>query len=183
MVKNDNSISSLHHFCNHEAGKLTSIETQMKQNLREWIILARSRQLRTILYDYHDVVRQHAAKLESFYQEEVNAPIVIDRALEAFVKEANEKIKQCSDPEIMDACLVTCIQAINHFKILLYKTAGVFAKELGMEKAAITFREMETNEKHIDHCLSQLTQYDINKNTQALLIITGENLKNKKYTS
>jgi ferritin-like metal-binding protein YciE len=82
-------------------------------------------------------------------------------------------MKYCADPEVKDACLLACIQAINHFKISEYGTAAAFAKELNMEKSATVFHEMEINEKHIDDRLSQLAEYEINRKARAPIVIAG----------
>jgi len=82
--------------------------------------------------------------------------------MQAFIEEANEKQNTCTDAEVKDACLLACIQAINHFKISMYGTAAAFAKVLGMEKHAAVFHEAEVNEKQIDDRLSQLAEHEIN---------------------
>ena len=80
---------------------------------------------------------------------------------------ADEKMSYCTDTEIKDACMLACIQLINHYKISAYGTAAAFAKELDLEKRVTMFHEMETNEKHIDDRLSQLASYEINRKARA----------------
>ena len=82
--------------------------------------------------------------------------------MRAFIEEVEEKLSNCSDSEVKDACLLASIQAINHFKISTYGTAAAFANALGMEKQAAIFHEVEVNEKQIDDRLSQLAEHEIN---------------------
>ena len=73
--------------------------------------------------------------------------------------------------EVKDACLLACIQAINHYKISSYGTAAAFAIALGMEKAAAVFHEAEINEKHIDDRLSQLAEYEVNTKAKTPILL------------
>ncbi|HEX5027142.1 MAG TPA: DUF892 family protein [Agriterribacter sp.] len=164
-------ISTLQQLLNYEASKFTIAEIQLKRNLEEWIIQAGSLPLKTVLQKYFGFVQQHVQKLETFMEEEkINSLSIADRVMKAFVEDANEKMSCCADAEVKDACLLACIQVINHFKISIYGTAGAFAKELDLEKAAAVFHEMEINEKHIDDRLSQLAEYEINKKARAPIV-------------
>ena len=174
MKENHQTITTLHQLLNYEAGKFMAAEIRLKHNLEEWINQADSLQLKVVLRKYLDFVQQHVQKLESFIEEEkISSLSIADRVMNAFVEEVNEKMKYCTDTEVKDACLVACIQVINHFKISIYGTATAFATELNMEKAATVFHEMEINEKHIDDRLSQLAEYEINKKARAPIVIAG----------
>ena len=91
--------------------------------------------------------------------------------MEAFVLETNDQMMACSDLEVRDACLLACIQAINHYKISTYGTAATFANALGNEKAALLFHEAEINEKQVDDRLSQLAIHEINSKAKAPIVI------------
>jgi ferritin-like metal-binding protein YciE len=115
------------------------------------------------LQKYHDFVVQHVTKMESFFEEEeIISLSLTNRVMQAFIEEANEKLNSCSDVFVKDACMLACIQAINHYKISIYGTASAFARELEMEKYAGIFHESEVNEKQIDDRLSQLAEHEIN---------------------
>ena len=93
--------------------------------------------------------------------------------MKAFIEEANERLSNCTDAEVKDACLLASIQVINHFKISSYGTAAAFSNALGMEKAAAVFHEAEINEKQIDDRLSQLAQHEINIKAKAPIVLPG----------
>jgi ferritin-like metal-binding protein YciE len=174
MEENYHTIATLHELLHYEASKFTASEIQLKHSLGEWINQAGSLQLKTVLQKYLGFVQQHVQKLESFLEEEkISSLSISDRVMKAFVEEADQKMKYCADTEVKDACLLACIQAINHFKISEYGTAAAFAKELNMEKSATVFHEMEINEKHIDDRLSQLAEYEINRKARAPIVIAG----------
>jgi len=91
--------------------------------------------------------------------------------MHAFIEEAEEKLNACTDAEVRDACLLACIQSINHFKISTYGTAAAFAKALDMENQAVIFHEAEINEKQIDDRLSQLAEFEINVKAKAPIVL------------
>jgi ferritin-like metal-binding protein YciE len=93
--------------------------------------------------------------------------------MQAFIEDAKEKLENCTDAAIKDACLLASVQAINHFKISTYGTAAAFAKALGMEKSGIVFHEAEINEKQIDDRLSQLAEHEINVEAKSPLVLPG----------
>jgi ferritin-like metal-binding protein YciE len=94
----------------------------------------------------------------------VSNPIML-----AFIKETDECLASCTNAAIKDACILACIQEINHYKISFYGTGAEFSTLLELEKSANMFREAEVNEKHIDDHLSQLAKYEINKKAKSPL--------------
>jgi ferritin-like metal-binding protein YciE len=163
MTENNLTIATLHHLLDYDARKFTSAEIQVKNILPEWINKASSFKLKAVLQKYLDFVHQHVQKMEDFFEEEkLTSLSLTNRVMHAFIEEANEKLSNCTDAEVKDACLLACIQAISHFKISMYGTAAAFANALGMEKQAGIFHEAEVSEKQIDDRLSQLAEHEIN---------------------
>ena len=174
MTGNNQTITTLHNLLDYDARKFTSAEIQLKNSLPEWIIKVGSLQLKTVLQKYLGFVQQNAQKMESFFAEEkISSLSLTNRVMRAFIEEAEEKLSNCSDAAIKDACLLAGIQAINHFKISTYGTAAAFAKALGMEKQAAIFHEAEVNEKQIDDRLSQLAEHEINIKAKAPIVLPG----------
>jgi ferritin-like metal-binding protein YciE len=91
--------------------------------------------------------------------------------MEAFILEVEDKMDRCSDLEVRDACLLECIQAINHFKISAYGSNAAFANALGMESQAALFFQAEVREKQIDDRLSQLAENEVNKIARAPIVL------------
>lgn len=174
MTENNQTITTLHHLLDYDARKFSSAEIQLKNSLPEWINKAGSLQLKTVLQKYLDFVQEHVQKMDSFFDEEkINSLSLTNRVMKAFIEEAEEKLANCTDAAIKDACLLACIQAINHFKISTYGTAAAFAKTLGMEKQAAIFHGAEVNEKQIDDRLSQLAEHEINIKAKAPILLQG----------
>ncbi|MDB5277514.1 MAG: hypothetical protein JWR61_2469 [Ferruginibacter sp.] len=163
MKENIAIINNLHHLMDYDARKFITAETVLKNSLHNWINTAGSLKLKTVLQKYFDYVQQHIQKMEEFYKEEaiVTAGLT-NRVMPAFIADAEEKLENCTDPTVKDACLLACVQAINHYKISAYGTAAAFANALELEKHAVFFREAAVNEKQIDDRLSQLAEHEIN---------------------
>jgi len=172
MTENIQTITTLHNLLDYDARKFTSAEVQLKNSLPGWISKAGSLKLKTVLQKYLDFVQQHVQKLEGFFEEEqISSLSLNNRVMHAFIEEAEEKLNDCTDAGVRDACLLACIQAINHFKISTYGTAAAFAKALDMEKQASVFHEAEINEKQIDDRLSQLAKFEINVKAKAPIVL------------
>ena len=172
MAENNQTITTLQNLLDYDASKFISAEVQLKNSLPEWINKAGSLQLKTVLQKYLDFVQQHVQKMEGFDEEEKIVSLSLtNQVMKAFIEEAEEKLSNCTDAEIKDACLLACIQVINHFKISSYGTAAAFAKALGMEKQAAVFHEAEVNEKQIDDRLSQLAEHEINIKAKTPIVL------------
>ena len=172
MTDNSQPITTLHNLLNHDASKFTSAEIQLRNSLPEWINKAGSLKFKTVLQKYMDLVQQHVQKLEGFFEkEQISSLSINNRVMFAFIGEAEEKLLNCTDAEVRDACLLACIQSINHFKISTYGTAAAFANALDMKDHAAIFHEAEVSEKQIDDRLTQLAEHEINNRAKVPIFL------------
>ncbi|HLG41078.1 MAG TPA: DUF892 family protein [Chitinophagaceae bacterium] len=174
MFGNNHPITTLHNLLNYDAGKFSSGEVQLKIILPEWISKASSLKLKDVLRKYAEYVQEHAERLGNFIESEGLLSLSAgNKIITAFIEETEEKLASCADAEVKDACLLACIQGINHYKISSYGTAAAFSKALGMEKQAAIFHDAEVNEKQIDDRLSQLAEFEINARAKAPITLPG----------
>jgi len=165
-------ISTLHNLIDYDISRFMSAEVQLKHSLAEWINKANSLQLKNVLQRYLTFVQQHLEKMEEFFeQEKIGSLSLNNRVMQAYITETNEKLENCTHLEVKDACLLSCVQAINHFKISTYGTAAAFANALGLDKSAAVFHEAEINEKHIDDRLSQLAEHEVNIKAKTPIVL------------
>ena len=173
MKENNLTITNLQDLLDYNARKFTNAEIQLKNSLTEWIAKTSSLKLKDVLRKYFDFVQQHVQKLEGFFEaEQISSLSSSNRIIKSFIEETDEKLNNCTDPEVRDACLLASVQDINHFKISLYGTAAAFARELNLEKFASVFHEAEINEKQIDDRLSQLAEHEINIRAKAPILLS-----------
>ena len=172
MENNNQSISTLHNLLDYDARNFMTAEINLEKSLLEWINTATSLQLKNVLQKYLDFIKRHEQSINAFYEDEkINFTSIANRVMQAFIEETNEKLSNCQDLEVKDACLLACIQSINHYKISAYGTAAAFAYALGMEKEGNVFRQAEINEKQIDDRLSQLAEHEINARAKAPIVL------------
>ena len=168
-----NKINTLHNLLDYDARKFTVAEIQLQKAIPEWIEKANSIKLKTVLLKYQDVIKSHVSKLENFFEEEsIIYMSVSNPVMHAFIEEGEEKLINCSENSVRDACLLALIQNINHYKISCYGTAAAFANALDMHKTASLFHEAEVNEKQIDDRLSQLAEHEINVEAKTPIVIS-----------
>jgi ferritin-like metal-binding protein YciE len=165
-------IANLHNLLDYDARQFTSAEIQLKKIMPGWISKANSLQMKTILQKYMDFITGHIQQIEKFFESEhIDSLSLHNHIMQAFINETETKLSNCTDAEVRDACLLACIQAMNHFKISMYGTAAAFSNALGMEQYAAAFHIAEVNEKQIDDRLSQLAEFEINNKAKAPIVL------------
>jgi ferritin-like metal-binding protein YciE len=173
MKEYNKPIATLRDLLDYNAQKFTAAEVELRNNLSKWINLVSSPKLKAALQEYQEKVQEHVHKFEKFFEEEqINSFSVANKIMLAFIEETDEKLNRCANHDVRDACLLACIQGINHFKISLYGTAAAFAKELEMGEFVKRFHEAEVNEKEIDEKLTQLAKHGINSDAEVPIILS-----------
>ncbi len=168
------SIATLRNLLDDYAARFASAEAQLRKHIPDWIRKTDSLKLKNSLQKYLDFVSSHIDLLNRFIDtEQIGLLPLNGKVMDAFIRETDEKLSECSDQEVINACLLAQVQSINHYKISAYGTAAAFALALGMEKAAIVFHEAEVNEKQIDDRLSQLAEHEINPRAMAPIVLPG----------
>lgn len=172
MISNRKPIATLHDLLDHNAQKFIPGEIELKTSLMEWKLIPDSLKLKSVLEKYLVITQDHIRDLENFYAEEkISLLNLANKTMLAFIDETNEKLTDCADPRVKDACLLASVQLINHYKISTYGTAAAYARELGMESWATVFHKAEVDEKQIDDRLSQLAEHEINNRARTPLVI------------
>jgi ferritin-like metal-binding protein YciE len=157
-------VASLSDLLALETARIMEGEKYLIQVLPDWIQQVTSSKLRKILEHYLDCIQHHEQQMISFFQPPTFSPTVgKNRVIRALVEEADEKLGYCADHEIYDACLLACVQEINHYKISVYGTVSAFFIALGQNYPAAVFHKAEKDEKRIDEQLSFQANLDINE--------------------
>jgi ferritin-like metal-binding protein YciE len=169
------TIKTLHNLADYDAMKLAGAETQLINILPDWIGKAGPVSLKVVLEKYQDYIRQHRQKILDYYKERDSYPFNrTNNIMQAFILETREKLNNCMDIEVRDACLLSCVQGINHYKISMYGTAAAFAKSIGDEKLGKVFYNAEQDEKEIDNSLSKLAKQEINTRARAPIVLGSQ---------
>ena len=170
MTDIHDSLESLHQLFDYDVKKFISAEAELLSHLPKFMEASSSLKLKNILMRYEEYVKNHLSDLNNFIQEEKISLVDFTNAIMiAFIKDVNDKMALCANSYVKDACILSCIQGINHYKISVYGSAAAFSNALGMPYYAKVFHEAEVNEKKIDDRLSQLAEFEINNQAKVRL--------------
>jgi ferritin-like metal-binding protein YciE len=78
-------------------------------------------------------------------------------ALKGLVQETEELISETKEPNVLDAGLIGCAQAVEHYEMARYGTLLAWAEQLDMEDAAELLEETLDEEKETDEKLTELS--------------------------
>ena len=156
-------IHNLHDLVDYDGRKLSGAERLLENVLPEWINAGSAVALKNVLRKYLEYVKRNSNSLKEFINEEgVGKLSRENNIMQAFIVDAREQLSNCTDADVKDACLLSCIQSISHYKINMYGTVATYAKALDNKRAAHIFHHAKLNEEEIDHSLSQLAKTEIN---------------------
>ena len=84
-------------------------------------------------------------------------------AIDGIVTEAEEIMKDASDPEVLDAAALASAQAVEHYEITRYGTLVAWARELGRNDCASVLQQILDQEKATDLKLTQIAEARVNR--------------------
>jgi ferritin-like metal-binding protein YciE len=87
-------------------------------------------------------------------------------ALKGLVQETEELMDEAKNPDVLDAGLIGCAQAVEHYEMARYGTLKAWAEQLEMEDAAELLEETLEEEKAADEKLSELAFGGLNEEAE-----------------
>jgi ferritin-like metal-binding protein YciE len=171
MANQNVSIESLRNLFDYDIEKFISAEIQLRKKMPSFIESSTSLKLKSALLRYSDFIQKHIDILNEFVEKEQMPLLEFSNVImSAFLEDMDDKILNCKNGYVKDACIISCIQVINHYKISVYGSAAAFSNSLGLEEFATTFHSAEVNEKQIDDRLSQMAEFEINAQAKVRLV-------------
>lgn len=79
-------------------------------------------------------------------------------AMQGLVQEAQKLMQQNASPEVLEAGLIACQQAMEHYEMAGYGTARTYAQLLGDQEAVQLLEQTLQEEKTADEQLTQVAQ-------------------------
>ena len=83
-------------------------------------------------------------------------------AMDGLVEECEEAIEEGEPGPVLDAALIACAQAIEHYEIARYGTMTRWAREMGHEEVAGMLHETLAEEKAFDLRLTEIAEARVN---------------------
>lgn len=125
---------------------------------------ASSTALRVALDDHLRETELHIARLEQVFARLDRQPSSRDcPAIAGLIAETEALIAQARDPEVLDAGLIGCAQAIEHFEMARYATLIVWAERLDMIELADILEDSLEEEETADERLAELAVDALNE--------------------
>jgi len=87
-------------------------------------------------------------------------------ALKGLVEETEELMSEAKSPDVLNAGLIGCAQAVEHYEIARYGTLRAWAEQLDMPEAAELLEATLEEEKMTDEKLSELALSGINREAE-----------------
>ena len=125
---------------------------------------AQSEELKQALTEHLEETKGQVKRLDKVFQligskaEGKECP-----ALKGLVQETEEFISEAKNPDVLDAGLIGCAQAVEHYEIARYGTLKAWAEQLKLEDAAELLEETLEEEKEADEKLTGLALGSLNE--------------------
>ena len=139
-------------------------EQKITKALPKMVSKVSDQQLQSAFLTHLAETEHHIQRVEEvFRMHGVPAKAVTCPAIDGIIDEAEEIMKDASDPEVLDAAALASAQAVEHYEITRYGTLVAWAKELGRNDCASVLQQNLEEEKATDLKLTQIAEARINR--------------------
>ncbi len=139
-------------------------EQKITKALPKMISKVSDQQLQSAFLTHLAETEHHIERVEQVFQmhgEPVKAATC--PAIDGIVEEAEEIMKDASDPEVLDAAALASAQAVEHYEITRYGTLKTWAKQMGKPEMARLFDQTLSEEIATDKKLTQVAESGLNQ--------------------
>ena len=156
-----------------ELKDLYSAEKQLLKALPKMAKAASDEQLAANFLEHARVTERQVQRLERIFADLDESPRGKKCVgMEGLIEEAQELLKEDSEPDVLDAGLIAKAQHVEHYEIAGYGTVRTYAEQLGLTRHAELLQQTLDEEGEADKRLSALAESSIN--LQAEMADTGE---------
>lgn len=151
---------------------LYDAELQQLKVLPELQKKVKSLQLKDALSKHVDETKLQLKKLDEVFNR-LNEPPQGEESsgMKGLLDQAKNLVQRSSDPEVLDASLITAIQHISHYEIAGYGAATAYAKTLDRHDLATVLHQNLEEERNTDKNLSRLAEESINAKAKAPILM------------
>jgi len=137
---------------------LLSTEQQIIDALPTMIEKATDVQLKQAFQSHLQETRVHVTRLQDILREEHGeADPIKCKVLSALVSEAQDMIKDATDPTVRDVALIAAAQRVEHYEIASYGAVRRWAQILGEAEQAALLDKTIQEEGHADQLLTSIS--------------------------
>ena len=133
-------------------------EMQIADALPNLIEKACNPELKDALRDHLEATRAQTARLEEIFQKLGQKPTGAScKGMKGIIKEGDDLVSDAKDPAVIDTCIITSAQRVEHYEIAGYGTVRTFARQLGDEGFAGLLEQTLNEEKEADARLTRIS--------------------------
>jgi len=139
--------------------KALDMEQKITDALPRMIEKSNDQQLATAFRDHLQQTEGHVAKVEGLLRNATgDADTITCKAINGLVTEAEDGMKDASDPAICDITLIAAGQEVEHHEIAVYGTLRNWAQILGLSSDAQVLESILEEEKMADKLLTNISE-------------------------
>jgi len=151
------NIDSLTELYNTELRKALDLEETIVKALPAMIEKATDSQLKQGLQSHLQESEQHVDRVKQLLSSFDDSDSKTCKVIHALVSEAEDSMKDASDPDVRDIAIIGAAQQVEHHEIAVYGTLKSWARILGRTEDIALIELIERDEKHADKLLSDIS--------------------------
>lgn len=124
----------------------------------------RSQELKDAILQHREQSQVHIERLEQVFEALDKRPRgKTCAAMDGLIEEGQEAIEEGEKGPVLDAALIACGQAVEHYEIARYGAMVAFANQLGLTEAADLLQQTLDEEKASDKLLNDIAERSLNQ--------------------
>ena len=152
------NLDSLRDLYHNQLRMLLSTEQQIIDALPTMIEKSTDVQLKQAFQSHLQETRVHVTRLQDILREEHgDVESIKCKVLSALVSEAEDMIKDATDPTVRDVALIAAAQRVEHYEIASYGAVRRWAQILGEAEQAALLDKTIKEERHADQLLTSIS--------------------------
>ena len=138
---------------------LYDAECQVEKVLPQFVEAANNEELQAALSDHVEEVKEQVSRLETLFKGINERPKGKKcEGMKGILAECGECLGHEIESEVLDACIIGCIQKILHYQIATYGCACAYAKVLEREEEIDPVEQSLDEKKEMDTRLTELSE-------------------------
>lgn len=129
---------------------------------------AESQELKDALQQHRELGQGQIERLEQVFEALGKRPRgKTCAAMDGLIEEGSEAMEEADKGPVLDAALIACSQAMEHYEIARYGAMRAFAQQLGLDEAMGLLQQTLDEEKAADQRLSEIAERSVNQKATA----------------
>lgn len=140
-----------------------SAEKQLVEALPKMSKAASNQELKMSLREHLELSKVQASRIEEIFRAFYDHPGGENcNVMEGLIEEIEDIMEENENSDVIDVCLISGCQKIEHYEIASYGSVITYAKALGEEKAIELLQQSLDEEYEMDNKLDKLAENIVN---------------------